>query len=159
MTNQLTGRSLGQGNIFTSVCQEFCSQGGSTWAGTPWGQVHLPWTRYTPRTRYTPQTQVHPPDQVLPWTRYTPQDQVHSPKPGTPPGPGTTPRPGTPPQPGTPPRSRACQEIQATSRQYTSYRNAFLSYITVTHVPIMLQLAVEYYGHDPLPKRHQLCPG
>ena len=45
---------LGQGNIFSSVCQEFCSQGGSTppgqvppwagtsrhpWAGTPPGQV------------------------------------------------------------------------------------------------------------------------
>ena len=39
-------RSLGQGNIFSSVCQEFCSQGGSTWAGTP-GQVHPP-DSYTP---------------------------------------------------------------------------------------------------------------
>ena len=28
-------RSLGQGNIFRSVCQEFCPHGGSTWAGTP----------------------------------------------------------------------------------------------------------------------------
>ena len=25
-------RSLGQGNIFTSVCQEFCSQGGGAWS-------------------------------------------------------------------------------------------------------------------------------
>ena len=26
---------LGQGNIFSSVCQEFCPRGGSTWAGIP----------------------------------------------------------------------------------------------------------------------------
>ena len=55
---------MGQGNIFRSVCQEFCSQGGGeTWAGTP-----------TPRTRYSP------------W------DQVHPHEPGTPLGPGTPPR-------------------------------------------------------------------
>ena len=24
---------MGQGNIFTSVCQEFCSQGGGAWSG------------------------------------------------------------------------------------------------------------------------------
>ena len=55
-------RSLGQGNIFTPVCQSFCSRGeGSTWAGT------LPPGPGTPQTRYTP-----------PGTRYPP-------KPGTPP--------------------------------------------------------------------------
>ena len=37
-------QSLGQGNIFRSVCQEFCSLGESTWAATP----------PPPRTRYTP---------------------------------------------------------------------------------------------------------
>ena len=26
-------RSLGQGHIFTSMCQEFCSQGGGAWSG------------------------------------------------------------------------------------------------------------------------------
>ena len=58
-------RSLGQGNIFTSMCQEFCTQGVSTWAGTPQ-------TRYTPRTRYTHRDQLQPPDQVHPpGTRYT----------------------------------------------------------------------------------------
>ena len=46
-------RSLGQGNIFSSVCQEFYSQGGvprqvppragtPPWAGTPPAQVHPP---------------------------------------------------------------------------------------------------------------------
>ena len=59
-------RSLGQGNIFRSVCQEFCPPGGgSTWAGTP------P-SRYTPRTRY-------PPGRYPPGTRCTPRA-------GTPPG-------------------------------------------------------------------------
>ena len=49
-------RSMGQGNIFSSMCQEFCTQG-----GVP-GQVHHP-GRYPPR-------QVHPP-------AGTPPNQVH----------------------------------------------------------------------------------
>ena len=84
-------RSLGQGNIFTPFLS-FCSQGGSTWAGTPQDQVHSPGpgtpppdqvhppvpdtppgTRYTPRIRYTPGTRYTPWDQVhTPQTRYTP---------------------------------------------------------------------------------------
>ena len=87
-------RSLGQGNIFRSVCQEFCSQRGE-YLG-----------KYTPR-------QVHPPWQVHPLGRYTPLGQVHSPgrytplagtRPGQvhPPGPGTPPR-QVHPQAGTPP--------------------------------------------------------
>ena len=80
-------RSLGQGNIFRSVCQEFCPQWGSTWADPP----------LTPRTR-----QVHPGTrQVPPGTRYPP-DQA-----GTPPRTRREPSPrsgipwdqaGTPPQ-------------------------------------------------------------
>ena len=81
-------------------CVWFCSQGGSTWPGTPLGpgtppwdqvhthprdqvhppgpgttsldQVHPPGTRYTP----FPRDQVHP---LPPGTRYTPWDQVHPP--------------------------------------------------------------------------------
>ena len=36
-------RSLGQGNVFRSVCQSFCSQGEgfSLWTETPWTQTHL----------------------------------------------------------------------------------------------------------------------
>ena len=71
VANCVTARkgSLGHGNIFIGVCQEFCSQGGSTWAGTPpRDQVH-PQTRYTP-----PLDQVHPPGTVTPpGTRFTPQ--------------------------------------------------------------------------------------
>ena len=59
-------RSLGQGNIFSSMCQEFCSGRGSTWAGTPEG-------RYTPHS-----------GQVHPLGRYTPQ--AGTPQAGTPPG-------------------------------------------------------------------------
>ena len=39
-------RSLGQGNIFRSVCQEFCPQGGHVWLPGGvcgcWGHVWLP---------------------------------------------------------------------------------------------------------------------
>ena len=89
-------QSLGQGNIFSSVCQEFCSRGGrTTWAGThpgrctpqvgthlgqvhPHGQVHPPLGRYIPLGRYTPGTgtppgQVHPLGQVHPsWAGTSP---------------------------------------------------------------------------------------
>ena len=97
-------RSLGQGNIFSSVCQEFCSRGGGTWAGTPPGQVHPP-GRYTPQAG-TPPWAGTPPGRYTPLGRYTPQA-------GTPPG-RYTPRAGTP-------QSSACWEIQATSGQHASY--------------------------------------
>ena len=89
-------RSFGQGNISTSVCQEFCPWGGyltrhpdtpSDQAGTPLDQAGTPRTRLlrdqagtpTPRTR-------HPPDQRpdIPRTRH-------------PPGPDPLDQAGTPP--------------------------------------------------------------
>ena len=98
-------RSLGQGNIFRSVCQEFCPHGEGEYL-----------------CRYTPRDQVHPP-----W------DQVHPPGPGTPPRTRYTPLhlqgPGTPPSQTRytpPPGSSACREIRATSGRYASYWNAFL---------------------------------
>ena len=103
-------RSLGQGSIYT--CLSFCSQGGSTWAGTH------PRSRYTPRTRYTPD-QVHPPTRYTPWTRYTPQTRYT-------------------PGPGTPPGSSACWEIRSTSGRYASYWNAFLFHI-IFHTPFILK--------------------
>ena len=70
------------GNVFTPVCQSFCSRGeGSTWAGTlpgqehPPGQVH-PTQPGTPPGRYTPR-QIHP-LAGTPSGRYTPW-QVHHP--------------------------------------------------------------------------------
>ena len=33
-------KGVGQGNIFRSMCQEFCPRGGAPQAGTPPGQVH-----------------------------------------------------------------------------------------------------------------------
>ena len=68
--------------------------GESTWAGTPWDQVHTP-------------NQVHPLGPGTPLrTRYTPRPGTPLGPDTLPPGPGThTPRPGTPsPRPGTPPR-------------------------------------------------------
>ena len=107
-------RSLGQGNIFRSVCQELFSESGKYLGryplpqpGTPPGpgtppqdQVHPAGTRYTPQTRYTPRTRYIPPPGTPP-TRYTPPDQV-------------------------PPLSSACWEIWATGGWYASYLNAFL---------------------------------
>ena len=92
-------RSLGQGNIFRSVCQEFCPWGGGGVPGTP-PRADTPQAKYTPwdqvnppRTRYTPWDQVPPWDQAHPLgTRYTSLgpgtpswDQVHPLGPGTPP--------------------------------------------------------------------------
>ena len=87
---------LGQGNIFTSVCQEF---------------VHL--LDQVPQNRYTPpQDQVHLPRPG------TPPDQVPPPRSGTPPRPGTP-----PPGPGTIPPP---PQIRTTSGRCASYWNAFL---------------------------------
>ena len=81
---------LGQGNIFTSVCQEFCPRGGgvsaSVHAGIP------PGTRHTPPDQADPPRPGRPvpPDQGEP-----PQDQGEPPPPRdqgeTPPGPRRTP--------------------------------------------------------------------
>ena len=99
-------RSFGQGNIFTSVCQEFCPQGGGYLtrnppqdpAGTPPGPG-----RYTPRDQTPPG-----PD--------TPPDQAGSPPGPDPPGPGRY-----PPPPGT-----ADFGIRSMFGQYASYWNVFL---------------------------------
>ena len=126
-------RSLGQGNIFSSMCQEFCSQGG----GVP-GQVH-PLGRYTLPWAGTPPRQVHPPGRYTPWAgtppgRYTPRAntpprQVHpldryTPWAGTPPGRSPPPPGQVHPRAGTPPG--AYWEIRATSGRYASYWKAFL---------------------------------
>ena len=94
-------RSLGQGNIFRSVCQEFCQQGGE----------YL--TRYTPPEQ-TPPSEQTPPGRRHPLEQTPPQHQVHPPRPGTPPQTRYTPPEQThprppprdqvsPPGPGTPP--------------------------------------------------------
>ena len=75
-------RSLGQGNIFTPVCQSFCSHG----EGVPW-QVPTPGPGTPPGTRYTPLGPDTPPgtryalqDQVHPWDQVHPPGQVHPPR-------------------------------------------------------------------------------
>ena len=85
-------RSLGQDNIFGSVCQEFCPQGGTYLGRYPPDQVSPLGPGTAPRANYIPRHQVHPPD------RYTPQDQVH------PPGTRYTTR--SPPRAGTPSGTR-----------------------------------------------------
>ena len=79
-----------QGNIFISICQEFCSP----WAGTPRDQVPSG-TRYPPLDQVPPD-QVHPQGPGTPLGPGTAPGQVH-PQAGIPPGPGTPLGPGTPP--------------------------------------------------------------
>ena len=112
--------------------------GGSTWAGTPLGQVHplagTPPGQVTALGRYTPLAGT-PPGQVHPLGRYTPK-QVHPlgryPHPSplgryTPRLGRYTPRQVHPPGQVHPlPRSSACWEIRATSGWYASYWNSFL---------------------------------
>ena len=80
---------LGQGNIFTSVCQEFCPQGGRVSASVHAG-IHPPGSRppdqaHTPRAD-PPRPGTHPPDQAHPpweqtppWTRHTPPPRADTP--------------------------------------------------------------------------------
>ena len=90
-------RSLGQGSIFRSVCQEFCPQCMLGYHTSP--EQAPPWTR-------------DPPDQAPPWSR--PHQLSH-----TPPG-------ADPPLGSRPPLCSACWEIRSTSGRYASYWNAIL---------------------------------
>ena len=66
---------LGQGYVFTGVCDSVNGGGGclpQCMLGYTPRPDAPPGTRYTPNTRYTPQDQAHPRDQVHPRTRYTP---------------------------------------------------------------------------------------
>ena len=121
---------LGQGNIFTSMCQEFCPGGGGEGVCLSACWDTPPQSRHTP----PPEQTHHPPEQ-------TPLDQAD---PTSPPGADTPPRTRQtplgaatiPPGPGRPPRSRhhppreADSSIRSTSGQYASYWNAFLLNLT-----------------------------
>ena len=100
-------RSFGQGNIFSSVCQEFCSQG-----GLPQCMLGYHLLEQTPPLADTPRTR-HPLDQAPTLGEDTPPGS------GTPLGLGTTPRSSHPPR-------NACWEIRSTSRRYASYWNVIL---------------------------------
>ena len=91
---------LGQGNIFTSVCQEFCPRGWRCLPQCMLGYTTPPGSR--PPGADTPQSR-HPPEQT-PRTRQTPPLLWKQ----------------TPP-----PREADCT-IRSTTGRYASYRNAFL---------------------------------
>ena len=99
----LAAMKLGQGNIFTSMCEEFCPHGGRVSASVHAG-IHTP----------TPWEQTPPRQQTPPWEQ-TPQEQTPPPPLdlADPPGPGNTPR-------------EADSSIRSTSGRYASYWNAFL---------------------------------
>ena len=91
---------LGQGDIFTSVCQEFC----------PWG-ICLCACWHIPLPAPDPLDQTSPPQ-----TRPSPWDQT--------PQPDQTPPTRQPPGPDPPPEADC--SIRSTSGWYASYWNAFL---------------------------------
>ena len=73
---------LGQGNIFTSVCQEFCPRGGGCLPQcmlgyTPPPGSRPPWTRQTPLL--PPGADTHPQGADTPQTRQTPPRSRHPP--------------------------------------------------------------------------------
>ena len=115
---------LGQGNIFTRVCQEFCPQGegegvclSACWDTHPPDQADSP-----PDQADTPPDQADPPGSRPPQTRQTP------PQGQTPPWTRQTPRTRQTPPPQTrqtPPRE-ADSSRRSTSGLYASYWNAFL---------------------------------
>ena len=123
-------RSLGKGNIFSSLCQEFCTQWGSA---SVHAGIQPPRTRHPPGADTLPdQTPPRPdplgpgtPQPVTPQTRHPwtwhPPDQA-PPKPG-PPGPGT-PQIRHPPDQAPSPWCSVCWEIRSTSGLYASYWNA-----------------------------------
>ena len=96
---------LGQGNVFTGVCDSV-NRGvclSACWdTNTPPTHTHNP-PEQTPQTTHTP------------WSRHTPQDH-------TPPAPGAD----TPRTRPTHPPSEADSGIRSTSGRYASYWNAFL---------------------------------
>ena len=140
---------LGQGYIFTGVCDSVHGGSASVHAGIP------------PPRPGTPQEQTHTPgsrppkEQIPPVGVDTPCDSVHRgglpqcmlgyhhprtrhPPGQTPPSGADPPREQTPPRvdtpsPGadTPPRRRACWEIRSTRGRYASYWNAILFYLTL----------------------------
>ena len=123
---------LGQGNIFRSACQEFCSQVG----GLPHCMLGYkpPRTRPPPGSRHPPQGADTPKDQKPPVTRQ-------------------------PPRPDTSPQSSACWEMWATSGWYTSYWNAYLFQLGPVHIlpkQCSLLLFVEFLIFSPYKIQHTL---
>ena len=125
---------LDQGNIFTSVCKEFCPRGGGGGGCLP--QCMLGYTSHLRPGRH-PSGSRHPPRPGRP-----PLEQTHHPPP---PGPGRPPLgvdtpPPLPPTRQTPPPDQADQSprtrhppppeadssTRSTSDRYASYWNAFL---------------------------------
>ena len=91
---------LGQGNIFRSMCQEFCSQGGLP-------HCMLEYTPLPPKD----QRQAPPLQSRLPWSRHC----LGAHTPGS-----------THPWEQILPQHSACWETRATSGRYASYWNAIL---------------------------------
>ena len=67
-------RSLGQGNIFIGVCQEFCSRGGGHLTSRHPSLEQTPHRADPPVTKYTARSRPPPGLSTLPMTKDTPRD-------------------------------------------------------------------------------------
>ena len=114
MVNIFTARkrSLGQGNIFIGVCQEFCSQGGSASVHARNEAVHAG-KEAPPGKEPVHAGKEAPPKEAVHAGKEAPHYHAPSPQDHAPPPPGT-------------------REIRRTRGWYASYWNAILSTIIVT---------------------------
>ena len=126
MSLLLSATQLWQGNVFTPVCQSFCSQGEGVCGRHIPRQTHTP--RQTPLGRHTPR-QTHPPGQTSPCAH----PQVDT-------SPADTPW-QTPPR-HTPQTDTAPGHC---SGRYASYWNAFLFTIR-PHVKVLQQVVASFCG-------------
>ena len=120
---------LGQGNIFSSACQEFCSHRGGGPPHCMLGYIPqeqtCPMSRHPSRTRGRPSRSRHPLGPDPPRSRHPSPRIRHPPESDTPwtrgrhlpPGPEADPLPHS---------QGTSWEIRATSGRYTSYWNAIL---------------------------------
>ena len=96
---------LGQGNVFTGVCDSVHRGGGvclsACWDTTPPKSRQPPGSRHPPRSRHDPLEETRPPWEQTPPRSDTPlgadTPQIRPPPEQTPPEPDTPPEPGTPP--------------------------------------------------------------
>ena len=145
---------LGQGNIFTSMCQEFCPQRGEVSASVHAGilpqeqtppradpREQTPWEQTPPRSRH-PREQTHPPGADTPISRHPPG--ADTPLEQTPPG-------ADPPWSRHPPRKQTATYGQrAAGTHPTGMHSCWLVYLFKTPNWTNLRETLHIFGNFTL---------
>ena len=127
---------LRQGNIFTGICQSFCSQGEDVCLSACWDtpkEAHPPLGSTPPFGKHTSLGSTPPSGKHIPLEAHTP--------------PGSTPPRSTPPQeapPGSTPLSLPSDGH--CSGRYASYWNAFLLFVFFLHSYFVVVRLVYVFG-------------